>query len=41
METTIPITFFAPAQREPIEVVQRQASRVGQRPLPEPSLMRR
>jgi hypothetical protein len=33
MTTTIPITFFAPARRESIEVVCRQASRVGQAPL--------
>ncbi|MGO8929123.1 MAG: hypothetical protein ACLQU3_19825 [Limisphaerales bacterium] len=29
----IPITFFAPAKREPIEVVQQQAGRVRQTPL--------
>ncbi len=29
----IPITFFAPAKRETIEVVQRQAGRLGQAPL--------
>ncbi len=29
----IPITFFAPAEREPIEVVRRQAGRLGQSPL--------
>jgi hypothetical protein len=33
MATRIPITFFAPAEREPIEVVHRQASRLGQTPL--------
>jgi hypothetical protein len=33
MLTTIPVTYFAPARREPIEVVQRQAGRVGQSPL--------
>lgn len=33
MAATIPITFFAPAKREPIEVVLRQAGRVAQTPL--------
>jgi len=33
MATRIPITFFAPAEREPIEVVSRQAGRLGQTPL--------
>ncbi len=33
MVTQIPITFFAPAKREAIEVVQRQAGRLGQVPL--------
>jgi hypothetical protein len=33
MATKIPITFFAPAEREPIEVVHRQASRLSQTPL--------
>ncbi|MCX6923886.1 MAG: hypothetical protein NT154_11870 [Verrucomicrobia bacterium] len=33
MATSIPITFFAPAEREPIEVVRRQASRLAQTPL--------
>jgi len=35
MAAKIPITFFAPAEREPIEVVQRQAARVSQTPLAE------
>ena len=33
MATRIPITFFAPAEREPIEVVHRQAGRLGRAPL--------
>jgi len=33
MTTRIPITFFAPAEREPIEVVRLQAGRLGQTPL--------
>ncbi len=33
MAATIPITFFAPAKREPVEVVHRQAARVSQTPL--------
>ena len=33
MATRIPITFFAPAEREPIEVVRRQIDRLGQTPL--------
>jgi hypothetical protein len=33
MATRIPITFFAPAVREPIAVVRRQAARLGQTPL--------
>ena len=33
MVMRIPITFFAPARREPIEVVHRQSARVGQTPL--------
>lgn len=33
MAATIPITFFASAKREPVEVVQRQAARVSQTPL--------
>jgi hypothetical protein len=33
MASRIPITFFAPAQREPIEVVHRQAKRLGHKPL--------
>ena len=33
MATRIPITFFAPAEREPIAVVRRQAARLGQTPL--------
>jgi hypothetical protein len=32
MAATIPVTFFAPAKREPIEIVQRQANRVSQTP---------
>ena len=32
MAARIPITFFAPARREPIEVVRRQAGRVGRTP---------
>jgi hypothetical protein len=32
MAVSIPITFFAPAKREPIEVVQRQAGHVSQTP---------
>ena len=33
MAARIPITFFAPAEREPIEVVQRQAAGVSKTPL--------
>jgi hypothetical protein len=33
MDMKIPITFFAPAEREPIEVVQRQAGSFDQAPL--------
>ena len=33
MATKIPITFYAPAEREPIEVVHRQARRLSQTPL--------
>jgi hypothetical protein len=33
MAAKIPITFFAPAKREPIEVVHRQASRLGRAPM--------
>jgi hypothetical protein len=33
MATRIPITFFAPAKREPIKVVHRQARRLGRTPL--------
>jgi hypothetical protein len=33
MAIKIPITFFAPAEREPIEVVHRQARRLNQTPL--------
>jgi hypothetical protein len=33
MAIQIPITFFAPAQREPIEVVRRQADHLNQAPL--------
>jgi hypothetical protein len=33
MATKIPITFCAPAEREPIEVVHRQAKRLNQTPL--------
>ena len=33
MAMRIPITFFAPAKREPIEVVRRQAGRLSQTPL--------
>jgi hypothetical protein len=29
----IPITFFAPAEREPVEIVQRQARSISQSPL--------
>ena len=30
MAATIPVAFFAPAKREPIEIVQRQAARLSQ-----------
>ena len=33
MTRKIPITFFAPAKREPIKVVHRQARRLGRAPL--------
>ena len=33
MATKIPVTFFAPAKREPIKVVQRQAKRLGRSPV--------
>jgi len=33
MVTRIPVTFFAPAEREPVEVVQGQAGHLGQTPL--------
>jgi hypothetical protein len=33
MASKIPITFFAPAKREPIQVVHRQARRLGRAPL--------
>jgi len=33
MAKKIPITFFAPAEREPVKVVRRQAGRLGRIPL--------
>jgi len=33
MAVSIPVTFFAPAKREPIEIVHRQAQHVSQTPL--------
>ena len=33
MAKQIPITFFAPAKREPIQIVRRQARRLGRKPL--------
>ena len=33
MAKKIPITFFAPAEREPIEVVHRQAKKLSRAPL--------
>ena len=33
MAAKIPITFFAPAKREPIKIVRRQAGRLGRKPL--------
>lgn len=36
--TRVPITYFAPAERVPIEVIHRQASALNPPPLPEPLL---
>ena len=33
MTSKIPITFFAPAERKPIEVIQRQAAKLSETPL--------